>query len=219
LSDKYVAIEVRDSGTGMDEATKTRIFEPFFTTKELGKGTGLGLAVVFGVVQTHGGYIDVESAIGTGSTFRIYLPVEVSQPTAPENRKVGFEESLGGNETILFVEDEPLLYETSKIALVSKGYRVLYAKDGLEAIDMYRQHFTEIQLILTDMDLPKLGGEKLVRALLEINPKLRIIFASGYVEPEVKAKVLKSGAKAFLAKPYEAVAMLTKVREVLDAKD
>jgi two-component system cell cycle sensor histidine kinase/response regulator CckA len=219
LSDKYVSIEVRDTGAGMDEATKTRIFEPFFTTKESGKGTGLGLAVVFGVVQTHKGFIDVESQIGKGTTFCIYLPVEVTQSVGPNKLTTGFEESVGGHETILFVEDEPLLFETSKMALASKGYRVLYAKDGFEAIDMYRQHFKEIQLVLTDMDLPKLGGEKLIKALLEINSKLRIIFASGYVEPEVKAKVLKSGAKAFLAKPYDHVAMLATVREVLDAKE
>jgi two-component system cell cycle sensor histidine kinase/response regulator CckA len=219
LSDRYVVIEVRDTGTGMDEATKTKIFEPFFTTKESGKGTGLGLAVVFGVVQTHKGFIDVESEIGKGSTFRVYLPVEVVQPTAPNKRKGGFEETAGGHETILFVEDEPLLYETSKIVLISKGYKVLYAKDGLEAIDEFRKHFKEIQLVLTDVDLPKLGGEKLVNTLLEINPKLKIIFASGYIEPKVKAKILKSGAKAFLAKPYDHVAMLAKVREVLDAKE
>jgi CheY-like chemotaxis protein len=215
----YVAIEVRDTGMGMDEATKARLFEPFFTTKETGKGTGLGLAVVFGVIQTHKGYIDVVSAIGAGSTFRVYLPVEVPQFASPEDRVRGFDESMGGNETILIVEDEPLLYETTKIALVSKGYKVLYAKDGFEALDVYRQHFKEIQLVLTDMDLPKLGGEKLAKALLEINPKLKVIFASGYVEPQVIAKVLESGAKAFLPKPYEVITMLAKVREVLDAKD
>lgn len=219
LSDRYIVIEVRDSGTGMDEATKTRIFEPFFTTKETGKGTGLGLAVVFGVVQTHKGFIDVESEIGKGSAFRVYLPVEVAQSTAPNKRKGEFEETAGGYEIILFVEDEPLLYETSKMALVSKGYKVLYAKDGLEAIDVFRQHSREIHLVLTDMDLPKMGGEELVKVLLEINPKLKIICASGYVEPETKAKVLKSGAKAFLAKPYDPAAMLAKVRETLDIKE
>ena len=150
---------------------------------------------------------------------RVYLPVEVSQSLASDKRNVGFDESAGGHETILFVEDEALLYETSKIALLSKGYSVLYAKDGFEAIDVYRHHFKEIHLVLTDMDLPKLGGEKLVKALLEINAKLKIIFASGYVEPEVKAKVLKSGAKAFLAKPYDHVEMLVTIREVLDAND
>jgi PAS domain S-box-containing protein len=219
VSKNYIAIEVRDSGTGMDEATKTRIFEPFFTTKESGKGTGLGLAVVFGVVQTHKGFIDVESEIGQGSAFRVFLPVEVAESTASNKHEAGFEESRGGNETILFVEDEPLLYETSKMALDSKGYRVLYAKDGLEALDVYRQHFKEIHLVVTDMDLPKMGGEKLVEALLKINPKLKVIFVSGYVEPEIKAKVLEWGAKAFLAKPYDPKTMLAKVREVLDAKN
>jgi DNA-binding response OmpR family regulator len=133
--------------------------------------------------------------------------------------KVAFEESKAGTETILFVEDEALLYETSRIAFISKGYKVLYAKDGLEAIDEYRKHFKEIQLVLTDVDLPKLGGEKLVKALLEINPRLKIIFASGYIEPEAKARILEAGAKDFLAKPYDHVAMLAKVREVLDAKE
>jgi CheY-like chemotaxis protein len=219
LAKQYIAVEVRDTGMGMDEATKTRLFEPFFTTKEAGKGTGLGLAVVFGVVQTHKGYIDVESMVGAGSTFRVYLPVEVPQFASPKDRAKGFDELAGGNETILIVEDEPLLYETTKIALVTKGYKVLYAKDGFEALDLYRQRVNEIHLVLTDMDLPKLGGEKLAKALLEINPKLKIIFSSGYVEPDLIAKVLESGAKAFLPKPYEVVTMLAKVREVLDAKD
>jgi two-component system, cell cycle sensor histidine kinase and response regulator CckA len=218
LSDNYIAIEVRDSGTGMDEATKTRIFEPFFTTKESGKGTGLGLAVVFGVVQTHKGFIDVESDIGKGSAFHVYLPVEAVQSGAPKDRVKAVNESLGGNETILIVEDEPLLYETTRITLVNKGYRVLYAKDGREAIDVYRQHFKEIQLVFTDLDLPKLSGAKLVETLLEINPTLKIIFASGYVNPEVKTKLLESGAKAFLAKPYQPEEVVTKVREILDAK-
>jgi len=217
-SEKYVAIEVQDTGTGMDEATKTRIFEPFFTTKETGKGTGLGLAVAFGVIQTHKGFIDVQSELGKGTTFRVYLPIEAHQPEKKSVVKVKFEDSPSGTETILFVEDEPLLYETSQIALVSKGYKVLYAKNGLEAIEMYRNHYSEIQLVLTDMDLPKLGGEQLVRELLEINPKLKIIFASGYVEPEVKAKVLASGAKAFLPKPYEPATLLAKVREILDSQ-
>jgi nitrogen-specific signal transduction histidine kinase/ActR/RegA family two-component response regulator len=219
LGNRYVAIEVRDSGTGMDEATKTRMFEPFFTTKESGKGTGLGLAVVFGIVQTHSGFIDVVSEVGKGSAFSVYLPVEVAPNTALKKPKVSFDESMGGTETILFVEDEALLFETSKIALVSKGYKVLYAKDGLEALDEFRKHFKEIKLVLTDVDLPKLGGEKLVKALLEINPKLKIIFASGYIEPGVKAEILKSGAKAFLGKPYDHVSMLATVREVLDAKE
>ena len=219
VSDKYVAIEVHDTGTGMDEATKTRIFEPFFTTKEAGKGTGLGLAVVFGVVQTHKGYIDVESEVGKGTTFCVYLPLEVPQTKGEAGKRTLFEESRGGNETILFVEDEALLYETSRLVLASKGYNVLYAKDGLEALEVYRKHFKEIHLVLTDMDMPKLGGEKLVKAFLDINPRLKIIFASGFVEPEVKARVFKLGAKEFLAKPYDPVAMLSKVREVLDSED
>jgi two-component system cell cycle sensor histidine kinase/response regulator CckA len=218
-AEKYVSIEVRDTGTGMDEATKTRIFEPFFTTKESGKGTGLGLAVVFGVVQTHKGYIDVESEIGQGSAFRVFLPVEITESTATDRQKARFEESRGGQETILVVEDETLLYETTKMVLVSKGYEVLYAREGFEAIDVYRKHFKEIHLVLTDMDLPKLGGEQLIKTLLEINPKLKVIFSSGYVEPEVKARLLESGAKAFLAKPYDPLALLAKVRAVLDGNE
>ena len=218
-SEKFVALEVQDSGTGMDETTKTRIFEPFFTTKESGKGTGLGLAVVFGIVQTHKGYINVESALGAGSTFRIYLPAETASQSGAMGQKIKIEQSLGGLESILIAEDEALLFETTKMALVSKGYKVFYAKDGLEALELYRQHHREIALVLTDMDLPRLGGEGLIKSLLEVNPKLRIIFSSGFVEPEVKTRVLDLGAKAFLAKPYEPSRMLALVRDVLDAKD
>jgi PAS domain S-box-containing protein len=218
VAEKYVLLEVQDSGTGMDEATKARIFEPFFTTKELGKGTGLGLAVVFGVVQTHKGFIDVESEIGKGSAFRIYLPAEETHPEVKISR-ARFEDARGGSETILIVEDEVLLYETTKMTLASKGYAVLYARDGLEALDVYRKHHKDIGLVLTDMDLPKLGGEKLIETLAQINPNLRIVFASGYVDPEVKEKVLQLGAKAFLAKPYDPITLLGMVRRVLDAGD
>ena len=214
----HVVIEVKDSGTGMDEATRARIFEPFFTTKDADKGTGLGLAVVFGIVQTHNGHISVDSAIGDGTIFRIYFPVETPRPANVDHRTEVSEGSGGGGETILFVEDEPMLYEISRMALTGNGYTVLYAKDGLEAIDVYRRHYSDIRLVLTDMDLPKLSGEDLVKKLLAINPSLKIIIASGYLEPEVKSRVLQSGAKAFLAKPYAHAEMLAKVRSALDEK-
>ena len=218
LAERYISLEVRDSGTGMDEVTKTRIFEPFFTTKEAGKGTGLGLAVVFGVVQSHEGFIDVESEPRWGTAFRVYFPLKEQQSSPSDRQKIESERLLNGTETILIVEDEPLLFETSRIILVKYGYKVLYAKDGMEALDVYKEHAGEIGLVVTDIDLPRLNGEKLIKALLEIRPKLKIMFVSGYLEPDMKSNILRGGAKAFLQKPFESLEMVKKVREILDLK-
>jgi CheY-like chemotaxis protein len=215
---QYVAIEVFDSGAGMDEETRSRIFEPFFTTKESGKGTGLGLAVVFGIVQTHKGYIEVESGVGAGTTFHIYFPVEAFGSPSPDNLSKLVDTSVVGHETILLVEDEPMLSEITKMALTSNGYVVLSAKDGLQAFDVYIRHFRDIQLVFTDMDLPKLAGESLVSKLIEVNPSVKIIATSGYLESEAKERILGKGVKAFVPKPYEHAKMLAMVREILDAK-
>lgn len=219
ISEKYVAIEVHDTGAGMDEETKTRIFEPFFTTKESGKGTGLGLAVVFGIVQTHKGYVGVESAVGTGTVFCIYFPVEAPNSASHDIRKTAIGKVLVGHETILLVEDEPMLSDITKMALTSNGYTVLCAKDGFEALEVYTQHFREIQLVFSDIDLPKLAGEELVKRLREINSSMKIIITSGYLEPETKERILGLGAKAFIPKPYEHADMLSIVREILDTKN
>ena len=212
----YVRITVSDTGVGMAETTRHRIFEPFFTTKEAGSGTGLGLAVVYGVVQSHNGFIDVETELGKGTSFQLYFPAsEVAQPSL--QRKKGEEEDLlGGTETILLVEDEKQLLDLLRSVLEDKGYHVVTAEDGFEAIEKYMRLKEKIALVLTDIGLPRLDGATVFWALREINPGLRIILASGYLEPQLKSELLKAGAMEFVQKPYEADVILRKIREVLD---
>ncbi len=213
----YICITVSDTGTGMDETTRNRIFDPFFTTKEKGKGTGLGLSVVYGVIQAHHGFVDVESTVGSGTTFHLYLPVpKESIPTL----EAGKEEGLvhGGTETLLIVEDEDLMLDMVQLLLESHGYTVLTAKNGMEAVDIYNQHAHEIALVISDMGLPKLSGEAEFKKLKEINPAVKMILASGYFEPDVKAKLESAGVLGFLQKPYIIEEVLAKIRKVLEKK-
>ncbi|MCX6120156.1 MAG: ATP-binding protein [Ignavibacteriales bacterium] len=214
----YVCIEVSDSGEGMTEEIQKRIFEPFFTTKGIGKGTGLGLAIVFGIIQTHKGFIDVESELGKGTTFRLYLPVsQVAEPIG-ENEEATLEEIPGGTETLLVVEDEEALMMSLQIVLVEKGYSVLSAKDGLKALKIYQEKKNDIALVMTDLGLPNISGLEVCQLIKKINPKERIILATGYLDPEVKAKFLKTGIQHFLFKPYDPTKVVKIVRDVLDEK-
>jgi two-component system cell cycle sensor histidine kinase/response regulator CckA len=211
----YVVISVSDTGVGMDEATKSRVFDPFFTTKEKGKGTGLGLAVVFGVIQAHQGFIDVESEPGKGTTFRVYLPIPVKAlATAPEVSSVE-EEIPGGTETLLVVEDEEMLLELVATLLEQKGYRVLGAADGERAVEVYNRHQNEISLVITDLGLPKLDGWEVFKRVRKINPKVNVFLASGYVDRDLKQEILGSGVKGFLQKPYRPEELLKTVRKAL----
>ena len=211
----YIRIMVSDTGIGMEESTRSRIFDPFFTTKEKGKGTGLGLSVVYGVVQAHHGFVDVESAVGSGTTFWLYLPVPIDILTTGEAVKSG-EQVRGGTETILVVEDEDLLLDMIQILLETHGYTVLTARDGMEAVHVYSQHGDKIALVVSDLGLPKLSGENEIKKLKEINPAVKIILASGYYDPEIKATMEKAGVLGFLQKPYVIEDVLTKIRKALD---
>jgi len=214
----YVCIEVSDTGEGMTEEIRKHIFEPFFTTKDKGKGTGLGLAVVFGIVRVHKGFIDVESELGKGTTFRIYLPE--SQVIEPINEKVEetLEEMPGGTETLLIVEDEEMLMMSLRMVLVEKGYNVLSAGDGLTALKIYQEKKNEIALVLTDLGLPKMNGMDVCAQIKKINPKSRVIVATGYLDPEMKAEFQKVGIEHFLYKPYDLTKVLKEVREVINGK-
>lgn len=211
---KYVYISVSDTGIGMEEETKFRIFEPFFTTKELGKGTGLGLAVVYGIVKNHNGHIEVESTVGQGTTFSLYLPT--SQNVAGTAHSELEDDVPGGTETILVAEDEDTLSRLLKAILEEKGYQVLLARDGAEAIDTYRIHQDEIALVIADMGLPILGGLEAFMKMKEINPKVKAIIVSGYLDPSSKSELLKLGAKDFIQKPFDPERVLRRVRQVLD---
>jgi PAS domain S-box-containing protein len=216
-ADEYVCVEVEDNGMGMDEATRNRIFEPFFTTKELGKGTGLGLAVVYGVVKSHHGLIDVRSSCGAGTTLSLYLPVQSrtivpASPASPDRS-----EPRGGSETVLLVEDEEMLRELLTSLFEEHGYRVLAAKDGAEGVEIYRSNKDCIALVLSDMGLPKLGGWEMFQQMMALNPRVKAILASGYFDPNLKMTMMKAGAKDFIQKPYVSDLVLERVRDVIDA--
>ncbi|MBI4417454.1 MAG: PAS domain S-box protein [Ignavibacteriales bacterium] len=210
----YVSISVRDTGTGMDEATKARVFEPFFSTKEHGLGSGLGLAVVYGIIQGHRGIIDVESTPGAGSVFHVYFPLAAPAPT-----KVRTEADdpghLSGSETILVVEDEELLRDVISGILTQRGYTVLSAGDGISAVDLFMKHQHNIAVVLSDLGLPKLGGWEACVTMKEINARVPIIVASGFVEPRLRAEIQRTGAQ-IVQKPYQPVEVLRTIRTVLD---
>jgi CheY-like chemotaxis protein len=214
--EQYVSIEVSDTGTGMDDETKKKIFEPFFTTKELGKGTGLGLAVLYGVVRSHRGLVDVESSVGCGTTFKLYFPVPAGTTQAVEIEQVLDADVPGGTETILLVEDENNLLDMLKNVLEKRGYTVLTADDGIQAVQAFVKNKDRIDLVLADMGLPRLSGSAVFSTIKSIKPQVKFILVSGYLEPNIKSELFKSGANDFVQKPYSPQTVLRRVREVLD---
>jgi PAS domain S-box-containing protein len=212
----YVCITVADTGIGMDETTKERIFEPFFTTKGVGKGTGLGLSLVYSIVQNHNGFVDVASELGKGTTFTIYLPVEENKIVDFQVARNEAEHSPGGTETILLIEDEEMLQEIGKTILASKGYTVLTAHDGEEGLTVYRRHREEIAAVISDLGLPKLGGDEVFRQIRTMNPTAKFILASGFIDPHLKSELYKLGVQFFIQKPYQLQEVLQVIREALD---
>jgi PAS domain S-box-containing protein len=216
IDGQYVCIEVSDTGTGMDESIRKRIFEPFFTTKDVGKGTGLGLSVVYGIVQNHGGFIDVESKPGTGTCFRLYLPARLSglsheQPIVDLDTETTA--TSNGVATVLVVEDEQNMLNVLERILLQHGYKVLKATDGEKALEIYRCHYQAIDVVLLDIGLPKISGHDVLLEIKNENPDVKIIVASGYLEPELKAQVDLAGVNHFLHKPY----MLDEVVKVVQS--
>jgi CheY-like chemotaxis protein len=216
--EEYVCLSVTDTGEGMNEETRLRIFDPFFTTKKEGKGTGLGLSVVYGVMQAHLGFIDVESKLKQGTTFLLYFPVSTTntRQTDLQMQKDSFR--LEGTETILFVEDEDFIRDMVRLTLESKGYKVYAAQDGVTAIQLYKRHKQKIDLVLTDVGLSGMTGIDEFKKLKKLNPEVSVVFTSGFIEPDVRDKLLMDGAKAFIQKPYQPQNVLQIVREVLDKK-
>ncbi|HAV22703.1 MAG TPA: hypothetical protein DCX46_04265 [Bacteroidetes bacterium] len=214
-AERYIRITVSDEGEGMNAETRLRIFEPFFTTKGVGKGSGLGLAVVYGVVRGHDGFVDVESNVKSGTDFFLYLPVSEQPLSAPVVPDVSTA-ATGGTETILIIEDEPMLLELLRVLLETSGYTVLSAADGEEALKIYKSRMKEIAVVLSDMGLPKLGGWEVFQKMKEINPKVRSILASGYLDHGLRADMLAAGAKDFIQKPYVPDKILLRIREVID---
>ena len=213
--DSYVCVTVKDTGTGISAEVRRHIFEQFFTTKEREKGTGLGLAVVYGIVRSHQGFIDVESEVGKGTTFFLYLPAkEVRQRERGPSESVD-EKPMGGNETILVVEDEEDMLELLADVLETNGYHVLPAKDGEEAIRISRQNENRIDLVLCDVQLPKISGRETCRQIKQLNPKVKIIFASGFLDSALKRDLIEAGASDFVQKPCSPSLILKKIRKVL----
>ena len=213
----FVCLRVSDAGCGMETAIMTRIFEPFFTTKEVGKGTGLGLATVYGIVKQHSGWIEVTSQVGHGTTFNVLLPAttQAAQVQRPDPGLIV--QVPRGRETILLVEDEPVLRDLANLILKECGYHILEATTGVEAIDVWNRHPGEIDLLLTDMVMPEgMSGMELAQKLQATKADLKIIFASGYSMDDLDTDFLRKGNAVFLQKPYTHVTLSHAVRDCLD---
>jgi two-component system cell cycle sensor histidine kinase/response regulator CckA len=211
----YALLTVTDTGQGMDKATLAHIFEPFFTTKDLGRGTGLGLATVYGIVKNHGGYIMCYSEVGQGTTFKMYLPVVEQVPEETYRPQVD-PMVAGGDETILLVDDEESVREMGRRMLEHFGYEVLSAPDGETAVLEYGKRTRKIDLIVLDLIMPGMGGRRCLDELLWINPRAKVLIASGHAMNDSVKESLAAGAKGFVGKPYELNQLLRAIREILD---
>jgi PAS domain S-box-containing protein len=211
----YVMLAVSDTGTGMDAATQARLFEPFFTTKEPGKGTGLGLATVYGIVKQSGGHVAVYSELGRGSSFKVYLPRVEGAAEAGERVRVAAPPARG-SETVLLVEDEPELRTLAREILGAWGYTVLHSGDPAEALRLAERHEGPIHLLLTDVVMPGMSGRELADRLLSARSDLRVLFMSGYTDSAIVHHGVLDPGTPFLQKPFTPDALIRKVREVLD---
>ncbi len=210
---EYLALSVSDTGCGIPDDIRDRIFEPFFTTKEKGKGTGMGLPMVYGIVKNHGGWIDVQSEIGKGATFTIHLPTAVERRKTPRVEEEC--EPVRGSGRILLVDDDEVVREVAADMLRSLGYRVDIASDGNEAVRYYRQHAGETDLILLDMIMPNMGGSECFAELQKIDPAVRVILLTGYGRDGAAQRVLDRGALGFVQKPYEVTRLSREVARAL----
>ena len=217
-AEDFVCLNVTDTGCGIDPDTLRRIFEPFFTTKEVGKGTGLGLATVYGIVNQHQGWIEVDSEVGWGSTFRVFLPM-ATESTPADHGKVSQPAARGGHETILVVEDEELVRELVCSVLEGHGYKILQAETGVKALDVWQIHKKKIDLLLTDLVMPdRLNGRELAEKLRAERPKLKVIFTSGYTADVVGKDFVAQRGLHYLQKPYDPQKLAATVRNCLDGK-
>jgi len=210
-----VRIRVEDTGVGMSDEVRTHLFEPFYTTKDVGKGTGLGLATAYGIVQQSGGEITVESELGKGSVFLIDLPQGNGVPAVPELPVAPH--AHGGSETVLLVEDDEAVRTLTRRVLELQGYAVLTAQNGQVAQELSRSHPGRINLLLTDVVMPGISGPKLAEQLMAERPDLRCIFMSGYAASKLEGKHLVPAGSAFLQKPFSAALLFRRVREALDS--
>ncbi|MBC7226918.1 MAG: response regulator [Thermoflexales bacterium] len=209
---EWVCLEVADTGTGIPPEVLPHIFEPFFTTKPRGVGTGLGLAQVYGIVQQHGGHIGVETEVGKGTTFRVYLPALAEEAPPLEPTAEG-PLPTGRGETVLLVEDHPALRAAGREVLKRLGYRVLEAADGREALEVYAAE--RVDLVLTDVVMPGMGGVALVEALRRRNPDVKVVAVTGYGEEQEVERIRQVGALEVVRKPFEVERLAETLRRVL----
>lgn len=211
----YVMLAVSDTGSGMDKETQEHIFEPFFTTKEIGKGTGLGLSTVYGIVKQNNGFVWAYSEPGQGSTFKIYLP-KVKGDAASEKKEQHPVTEFGGSETVLIVEDDHSLRKLARTVLKQRGYKVLEAENGEDALRISKEHEGPIQLMITDVVMPKMSGRETAERLQPLYPQMKVIYMSGYTDSAIAHHGVLAPGLNFIEKPFSPEGLARKVREVLD---
>jgi CheY-like chemotaxis protein len=214
----YAMLSASDTGCGMPPETLARVFEPFFTTKEVGQGTGLGLAMVYGIIQQSGGFITAASEVGRGTTFRTYLPAVREVVSSPEQTSTELGDWPRGRETLLLAEDEEAVRTLASHVLERCGYRVLTARDGEEALHLADSYLGSIDLLVSDVVMPSLGGQELARQLIARRPALRVIYISGYATRAALPHGLAQGTTCLLSKPFGPLTLARLVRAVLDGK-
>jgi len=215
----YVKISVTDTGVGMDEKTKERIFEPFFTTKEMGRGTGLGLATVYGIIRNHNGFINVYSEKGQGTTFNIYLPASPRKETKDRIEATDSTAEIAkGTETILIIDDESMILNVGKEMLKTLGYTIHTAQDGPTAIAFYKEAPESIDLVILDMVMPEMGGGEVFDKLKIINPQVKVLLSSGYSLNGQASRIIDRGCVGFIQKPFTILDIARQLRKILDAR-
>jgi two-component system, cell cycle sensor histidine kinase and response regulator CckA len=220
--DRYICVKVTDTGTGMDPDVRDRIFDPFFTTKGPGQGTGLGLTAVYGIIREHDGFVEVESEPGRGTTFYLYLPlkpIDEKSTVAVHTVNLNGIEERRGDETLLFVDDEERQVSLIQDFLRSRGYRVLVARDGVEAVEVHRRHKDEIAAVILDLGLPRLNGWEAFLRMKHDQPNVKTIFASGYIKAEIRSEMINQGVVGIIHKPYLPEELLAKVVETINERE
>ena len=206
-------LQVRDTGIGIDEKNLERIFEPFFTTKEMGRGTGLGLASVYGIVKAHDGFIDVESKIDQGTTFNIYLP---GTDKEPQHQEASEPDVITGQGKVMLVDDEEVAVDVGIEMLQKAGFSVVSAMSGKETIDLYRDQGDDIDLVILDMIMPDIGGGEVFDEIKAINPHAKVLLSSGYSIDEKASEILQRGCNGFIQKPFGLEQLIKKIFEIIE---
>jgi CheY-like chemotaxis protein len=212
----YVVISVTDTGTGIPPELVDKIFDPFFTTKPLGQGTGLGLPTVMGIAENHGGFVHLETRLGAGTTFFVYIPAAPGDAAIGEKPGGQNNQAQGKGELILVVDDEPSVRKLASAILSRNGYRTVTASEGREGIKMYEQHQKNIRLVVSDLMMPQLDGPGMLRGLRALNPNLRSIIITGLGEENRIAEARAAGADLILHKPFTADQLLTDVKQLIE---